>query len=92
MTILLHKPYLVKVETLGGGGQNSEEKWQRGLCMAPKGTFIYHEERFYASFVLASFIGSFFTLLNVLHNKKCGLLATPLSMSTWFMIDQFYSI
>ena len=34
-TTILDSSYLVKVTTLGGVGQNSENKWLRGLCMAP---------------------------------------------------------
>ena len=35
MTILLHKPYLVKVTTKGEGGQKYPKIWPRGLWMTP---------------------------------------------------------
>ena len=35
MSILLHKPYLVKVTTKGGGDQKYLKIWPRGLWIAP---------------------------------------------------------
>ena len=41
MTILLHKPYLVKATTKGGGGGQKYPKfWPRGLWMIPKGANV----------------------------------------------------
>ena len=35
VSILLHKPYLVKGDTLGEGGVKILKKWLHDLCMTP---------------------------------------------------------
>ena len=42
MTILLHKPYLVKVITKGEWCQNTQKKLARGLWMTPSSEFDFH--------------------------------------------------
>ena len=41
MTILLNKPYLVKVTTKGEEGQKYPKIWPRGLWMTPISRLVY---------------------------------------------------